>query len=53
MFISKKYNKTIQKCFDYITKVDIKERNPNWPEIPDHSYKILVVGGSGSGKTSY
>ena len=21
--------------FDYITKKDIKERNPNWPEIPD------------------
>ena len=22
--------------FDYITKDDIKEHNPNWPEIPDH-----------------
>ena len=21
--------------FDYITKEDIKEHNPNWPEIPD------------------
>ena len=24
--------------FDYITKKDIKEHNPNWPKIPDHSY---------------
>ena len=37
---------------DYITKEDIKEHNPNWPEIPDHPYKILIVGGSGSGKTN-
>ena len=29
-----------------------KEHNPNWPEVPDHSYRILVVGGSGSGKTN-
>ena len=38
--------------FDYITKGDIKEHNPNWPEIPDHPYRILLVGGSGSGKTN-
>ena len=38
--------------FDYITKEDIKEHNPNWPEIPDHSYRILIVGSSGSGKTN-
>ena len=36
--------------FDYITKEGIKEQNPNWPEIPDHWYRILIVGGSGSGK---
>ena len=34
--------------FDYITKED----NHNLPEIPDHSCRILIVGGSGSGKTS-
>ena len=22
--------------FDYITKQEIKEHNPNWPEIHDH-----------------
>ena len=38
--------------FDYITKEDIKEHNPNWPNIPDHPYRILIFGGSGSGKTN-
>ena len=38
--------------FDYITKEDIKEHNLNWPEIPDYPYIILIVGGSGSGKTN-
>ena len=23
-----------------------------WPYIPDHSYKILIIRGSGSGKTN-
>ena len=36
--------------FDYITKQDIKKHNPKWPEIPDHPYKILIIGGPGSGK---
>ena len=34
--------------FDDITKENIKEHNPNWPQIPDHSYRILVITGSGS-----
>ena len=38
--------------FDYITKEDIKEHNPNWPEIPDHPYRMLIIGDSGSGKTN-
>ena len=29
-----------------------KEHNPNWPEIPDYPYRILVVEGSRSGKTN-
>ena len=28
------------------------QHNPNWSYIPDHSYKILIIGGSGSGKTN-
>ena len=39
--------------FDYITKEDIiKEHNPGWSKTPDHPYRILIVGGSGSGKTN-
>ena len=38
--------------FDYITKEDIKEHNPKWPEIPNHPYRMLIIGGSRSGKTS-
>ena len=38
--------------FDNIIKEDIKEHNPNWQKIPDHPYSILIVGGSGSGKTN-
>ena len=38
--------------FDYNTKEDIKKYNPDWPEIPDHPYKILIAGGSGSGETN-
>ena len=33
--------------FDYITKEDIKQHNPKWPESLDHPYRILIVGRSG------
>ena len=36
--------------FDYITKEDIKEHNASRPQIPDHPYRILIVGDSGSAK---
>ena len=26
--------------------------NLNWPYIPDHPYRILIIGGSRSGKTN-
>ena len=38
--------------FDNVTKENIKEHNPNWPQNPDHTYRILTTGGSGSGKTN-
>ena len=38
--------------FDHITKEDIKEHNPNWPQTPDLPYKILIVEGSESSKTN-
>ena len=36
---------------DYINE-SIIEHNSKWPYIPDHPYKILIIGGSGSGKTN-
>ena len=27
-----------------------EEHNKKWPHIPDHPYRILIIGGSGSGK---
>ena len=36
---------------NYTTENKI-EHNPKWPYIPDHPYRILIVGGSGSGKTN-
>ena len=38
--------------FDDIIKENIKEHNRNWPQIPDHPYRILIIGGSGSRKTN-
>ena len=29
-----------------------KEHNEKWPCIPDHPYRILIIRGSGSGKTN-
>ena len=29
--------------FDDVTKENIKEHHPNWPEIPDHPYRILII----------
>ena len=28
------------------------EHNSKWLYIPDHPYRILIIGGSGSGKTN-
>ena len=36
---------------NYDESVEIKD-NSNWSYIPDHPYKILIIGGSRSGKTS-
>ena len=37
--------------YDIINE-SMKEHNPNWPQIRDHLYIILIIGGSGSGKTN-
>ena len=36
---------------DYANENKI-QHNLNSPYIPDHSYRILIIGGSGSGKTN-
>ena len=38
--------------FDDVTKENIKKHNKNWPQIPDHPYRILIIGGSAPGKTN-
>ena len=35
---------------DSITNENNKEHNEKLPYVSDHPYKILVIGGSGSGK---
>ena len=37
---------------DDITNENNQEHNEKWQYIPDHMYRILIVGGSGSGKTN-
>ena len=43
-------------CFGQILKDDDKSvemnQNLNWPYIPEHPYRILIIGASGSGKTN-
>ena len=37
---------------DNILNENNKEHNEKWPYITDHPYRILIIGGSGSGKTN-
>ena len=37
---------------DSITNENNKEHDEKWPYIPDHLYRIIITGGSGSGKTN-
>ena len=37
---------------DSITNENNKEHNEKWPYIPDHPYRIVIIGSSGSGKTN-
>ena len=37
---------------DDYTNENKTEYNSKWPCIPDHSHRIFVIGGSGSGKTN-
>ena len=37
---------------DNITNENNKKHNEKWPYIPDHPNRILIIGGSGAGKTN-
>ena len=36
--------------FDHTGRKYIREHNPNWPQIPDNPYRILIIGDSESEK---
>ena len=38
--------------FDDYANEDKTEHNLKWLYIPDDTYRILIIGGSGSGKTN-
>ena len=37
------------KIYDQSVEIN---NNPNWRYIPDHPYRILIIGGAASGKTN-
>ena len=39
----------IMKNYDQLVEIN---HNSNWPYIPEHPYRILIIGGSGSAKTN-
>ena len=47
------YNKTIKYVtkFTLVLNKNVRERSPNWPQIPDLIYRLLIIRGSGSGNT--
>ena len=38
--------------FDDYVNENKTQHNLKWRYIPDHPYRILIIGGSGSGKTN-
>ena len=38
--------------FDNVRNENKTENNPIWQHILNHAYRILIIGGSGSGKTN-
>ena len=37
---------------DDVTNESSEDHNKKWPYIPNHPYRMLVIGGSESGKTN-
>ena len=50
-------NNITNRCKKWLTLMmlqkNIKEHNPNWPEIPDHPYRTIIISGSGSGRNKF
>ena len=44
----------VQKIINFadVVKENKKEHNPNWSQIPHDPYRIVITGGSVSGKTN-
>ena len=38
--------------FDRITNENNKKHNEKWSYVSHHPYRVLIIGGSGSGKTN-
>ena len=38
--------------FDDVIKEETKQNNTNWPQIPDHLHRILIIGDFGPRKTN-
>ena len=44
---------TLQNDYlDNIINENNKNHNEKWPYIPDHPHRMVIIGGSGSGKTN-
>ena len=50
----KNYNKINIKMINFDNHVNENKtkHNKNWPYIPDHPYRVLIIRGSRSGKTN-
>ena len=42
----------MQRINEHKTERNKTQHDKNWPYIPDHPYRILIIGGSRSGKTN-
>ena len=44
----RKYINNLLKLINFdVSKENIKKHNQNWAQIPDHTYRILIIRGSG------
>ena len=48
--IAKNKNLNVIINLDEVAGENTQDPNSNWPQIPNHPYRILITGESGSGK---